>query len=256
MSEARLADTRFEMGRVIGQTFGVIGRNPVSVLLLCLFGTLAIQLLAYLVRLAFGGMDATAQLILINICNLVISLSVQAFLVGATVYIAVNDLSGQRVAFSAALATGFGLVLPLTVINIVTVLGLTVGFVLLIVPGVLLLLRWAVAVPVRVVEGPGIGAAFSRSAELTKGHRWAILALVVGYFVLFAAIGAVTILLNGGVQRTAQLQASLDPVALVIQVVTGTITVAISTSGMAAIYTELRRIKEGALPSQLASVFE
>ena len=47
-----------------------------------------------------------------------------------------------------------------------------------------------------------------------------------------------------------------DPLALVITVIEGTVTAATSSTLGAVIYTELRRIKEGALPSQLAAVFE
>jgi hypothetical protein len=38
-------------------------------------------------------------------------------------------------------------------------------------------MAWSVLVPVQVAEGVGVIACFKRSAELTRGHRWKILAV-------------------------------------------------------------------------------
>lgn len=72
--------------------------------------------------------------------------------------------------------------------------AITLGFFLLVVPGVVLwLVLWAV-VPAAVVEGR-VGSAFRRSHELTNGHKWRLLGLLaVGVFaslclgVVFAAL--------------------------------------------------------------------
>jgi Membrane domain of glycerophosphoryl diester phosphodiesterase len=49
--------------------------------------------------------------------------------------------------------------------------GVGLGLLLLIVPGILLAIRWAVAAPVVVLEGLGARAAMRRSQELVQGHR-------------------------------------------------------------------------------------
>ena len=58
-------------------------------------------------------------------------------------------------------------------------IGVMFGLVLFIIPGLILLTWWAVVVPVIVVERPGLGAAFSRSRELVRGHGWQVFALLV-----------------------------------------------------------------------------
>jgi hypothetical protein len=60
-----------------------------------------------------------------------------------------------------------------------------------IVPGVVLALMYALAVPVAVLEGKGISESLSRSAQLTKGHRWRILLV---YVLLTVLTGIVTML--------------------------------------------------------------
>jgi predicted permease len=63
-----------------------------------------------------------------------------------------------------------------------------VGLALLVVPGLFVLVRWSVIVPVIVVEGRGMRESFSRSNALVRGHSWTVLwtlgiILVVSAFV-------------------------------------------------------------------------
>jgi hypothetical protein len=66
------------------------------------------------------------------------------------------------------------------------VLGLAigVGFLLFIVPGVLVAIWYAVAIPAAIVENLKTGAAFRRSESLTKGRRGSIFLVFVLFFVL------------------------------------------------------------------------
>jgi hypothetical protein len=58
------------------------------------------------------------------------------------------------------------------------------GFLLLIIPGILLTLRWSVAVPAMVLEDTRIGEAMTRSAELTSGDWIRIFGIYFIYFVV------------------------------------------------------------------------
>ena len=53
--------------------------------------------------------------------------------------------------------------LPLIAVSILAGLGIAIGLVLLIVPGLILVTFWSVVAPVTVLERPGVFAAFSRS---------------------------------------------------------------------------------------------
>jgi hypothetical protein len=87
----------------------------------------------------------------------------------------------------------------LLAVSILMGIGVGLGLVLLIVPGILLAIRWAVATPVVVLEGLGARAAMRRSQELVAGHRkdvfrvllniwvrtglaWLVCSLLIGVF--------------------------------------------------------------------------
>jgi hypothetical protein len=63
--------------------------------------------------------------------------------------------------------------------GVLAALGVLVGLVLLIVPGLFLLTRWALIAPVVVLEKRSAGEAFSRSWELVKGHSWSVFGVIV-----------------------------------------------------------------------------
>jgi hypothetical protein len=58
-------------------------------------------------------------------------------------------------------------------------IGVAVGFVLLIVPGLIAVARWSLIVPLVVIERLGIREAFSRSSHLVKGQTGRVLVLVI-----------------------------------------------------------------------------
>lgn len=58
-------------------------------------------------------------------------------------------------------------------------IGIAIGLLLLIVPGLLLLTRWVLIVPVIVLEGRVAGESFGRSTELVRGHGWKVLGVIV-----------------------------------------------------------------------------
>lgn len=66
--------------------------------------------------------------------------------------------------------------------------GMMVGIVLLVVPGIIIALMWMLVSQTLVVERLGVIDAFKRSRVLTKGHRWALLGLVVFYTLVVVGI--------------------------------------------------------------------
>ena len=58
-------------------------------------------------------------------------------------------------------------------------LGIVVGLVLLIVPGLVLMTWWAVIIPVVVLEKKSAGEAFTRSRELVRGNGWGVFGVIV-----------------------------------------------------------------------------
>lgn len=58
-------------------------------------------------------------------------------------------------------------------------IGILVGLVLLIVPGLFLLTIWSLIVPTIVLEGKSAGESFGRSRELVKGNGWSVFGVIV-----------------------------------------------------------------------------
>jgi uncharacterized membrane protein len=76
-------------------------------------------------------------------------------------------------------------------------LGVGLGFIVFIVPGILLALSWSVAVPAKVLESKGASEAMSRSSALTKGDRGRIFVI---WFLFFVASIGVSFLLHWPIQ--------------------------------------------------------
>jgi hypothetical protein len=70
-------------------------------------------------------------------------------------------------------------VLPLVVAGLLAGLGIALGFMLLIVPGLILLTIWAVIGPVIVLERTSALESFGRSRALVRGHGWTVFAIVL-----------------------------------------------------------------------------
>jgi hypothetical protein len=90
--------------------------------------------------------------------------------------------------------------------SILASLGIWIGFVFIIVPGLFLMTIWAVIVPVIVIERSGALASFGRSRALVRGHGWHVFGtLVLVYiiqivvqFVLSLVFSALPVVLGDG----------------------------------------------------------
>ena len=78
---------------------------------------------------------------------------------------------------------------PLVAVSILAGLAIAIGFVLLIIPGLILMVIWSVIAPVVVLERPGVFAAFGRSRELVRGNGWNVFAVILIVFLAVAVVG-------------------------------------------------------------------
>jgi len=77
---------------------------------------------------------------------------------------------------------------PLVGVSILFGIAVGIGFVLLIIPGLILMVIWSVVAPVTVLERPGVFAAFGRSRELVRGNGWNVFGVIVIVFLIVAVI--------------------------------------------------------------------
>ncbi len=77
----------------------------------------------------------------------------------------------------------------LAISALVTTVGILLGTLALVVPGLILVSRWALVVPLIVLDGASWREALSRSNVLVRGRTWEVL----GVFVLLTLIGAAVV---------------------------------------------------------------
>ena len=70
--------------------------------------------------------------------------------------------------------------------GILAAIGIGIGLLLFVVPGLFLLTIWSMLVPVIVLEQRSAGEAFTRSREIVRGHGWSVFGLIV---VTFLGVG-------------------------------------------------------------------
>ncbi|MGH2756423.1 MAG: hypothetical protein ACRDI3_01395 [Actinomycetota bacterium] len=115
------------------------------------------------------------------------------FLVQGALVIAVQDVRDGRADLS--LAETLKRVQPslgaIAGASILAGIGIGIGFLLLIVPGLVLMTFWSVIVPVIVLERAPAMRSFTRSRELVSGNGWNVFGVVVLLFLIQLAFGIV-----------------------------------------------------------------
>ena len=82
---------------------------------------------------------------------------------------------------------------------LVTTVGILLGTVVLIVPGLILMARWALVVPLIVIERQPWRAALSRSNELVKGRTGSVVAVFLVLSLIGVVLVAIPVLVGYGV---------------------------------------------------------
>jgi hypothetical protein len=95
-------------------------------------------------------------------------------------------------------------VLPLIAVSILSGIGIFIGFVLLIVPGLILMTIWSVVGPVTVLERPGVFAAFERSRALVKDFGWPVFGVLLVIILLAIVAGLVVGAITSGLGDVGQ----------------------------------------------------
>jgi hypothetical protein len=104
-------------------------------------------------------------------------------------------------------------VLPLIGAGILAGIGITIGFILLIVPGLILLTIWSVIAPVIVVEHSGAINAFGRSRALVKGNGWPVFGVILVVYLITTVVSLVLGLIGVGISDTFAMRALFSLVA-------------------------------------------
>jgi hypothetical protein len=161
-----------------------------------------------------------------------ISLVAITLFTGMVVELVADVQDGRRDASAGQLLQAVTPVLgQLILVGIVAGIGIVVGFILIIVPGLILITIWSVAAPVVVLERPGVFAALTRSRELVRGNGWQVFGVIL---VLYILVGAVSIIIEGIADSAG------SGVGIVVRVIVGVLTAPLSALAASVLYFELR----------------
>jgi hypothetical protein len=166
------------VGGILGESWGLYTKFFSRFFVIGLIVYLIVNLINALVATLVG--HGVGISILLALFTLVVSLVGTFWLQGALVF-AVDDVRDGKI--DTTIGEVFERVRPylgtLIVAGILAALGVAVGLVFLIVPGLVLLTWWCLIVPVIVLEGKQVGESFTRSRELVRGHGWTVFGIVV-----------------------------------------------------------------------------
>lgn len=246
---------RLDIGRVTSMTFTLIRGRFLALVAI----SFAFSLPAEVVRIAalrFYPAQATTGITLgslILFLLLWISVTIAgAVLQGAVTPLADSHFHDGRTSTTAAVAAALRKALLLAALGSIFGVGVALGLFVLIVPGLLLAVRWCVAAPAMAGEQLGIREALARSRTLTEGNRWGVLVLIVfKYAAAFAIIFVVQMvrMTLAPMSFAPLLSQSLDLVILSSGAM-------ISTAGAAALHVELRRIQDGVGYARVGEIFD
>jgi hypothetical protein len=228
------------VGSILSHTFSVFFKNPGLFLALGFLVVLPAVLLD-VESIRNPGYRFLAQLG-VNVIQLVFQ--------GAMAYGVFQVLRGEKAGIGDAMGRGMSRIVPLCGAALLLGIAKVIGYLLLIVPGIIMTCVWIVTIPACVVEKLGASRSMERSAELTRGNRWSIFGLVALLFVVMVLLGLGVgfglVALTGGNKAVAQMAVAF--VAFIPQTFDSVM--------CAVLYYDLRASREGVTVDSLANVFD
>ncbi len=258
MTETYDATEGLGVGSLISRTFSVFFKNFLLFLMIAFVPTLVLGILNYLVLpdIVEAGLSGTPQNpgdVFTPAYFLVIALSMVVYLliIGITTLAAYDASLGRKIDIGSYIGRTLGGALPIIVLGILFYILISIGFVLLIIPGLYLLARYYVFVPAILIENVGFGG-LGRASSLSKGYRWPIVGALLVIFILILLVTIAMQLISmfivlgiGGVFAV-----------LVLQAIFSGVSYGLSAVFTALLYARLRELKEGVGMTDLVQVFE
>ena len=267
----------FNFGRTFSRTFGLMRDSLASVGLFILViqlingavSFLAQQQLVAAITSAAGTAEPGAAPLAVFASPWYWAAILASVLIGSLLYAGATAgllkvARGEQTSLGDCFQAGTAKFLPVLGLTILWWLGVGLGWVLLLIPGLILITMWSAALPALIGENLGVIESFGRSRELTRGSRLSIfglllVSLIILYMPMILLGGAVAGGMMGGMMGgMASDMASGTPfgaMSLLISIPHGWFAGMLLTSLLVSIYTEATLIKGGGSTAHLSDVF-
>jgi hypothetical protein len=235
-------NAKLDTGRVFERIFNIYGEQFTLLIPAALVLFIPVAIL--------NGLLLTTGGVLVSLATAAISLIATFWYQGMVVEAVIDILDGRRdhtvgSLFSAA-APFIG---SLIGAGILAGLGIAVGLVLLIIPGLFLITIWAVIVPAIVVDKTGVMGSFGRSRQLVRDNGWRVFGVIVVLFLLQVVVGGILSAIADGITDSFAGYAVADLIKNVL-------ILPLSAIAATVMYVELRRVKGEALSQDTTAVPE
>lgn len=247
-SASTFRSDHLEVGSTISDSFAIFFGNFPALAVLALI----INLPSFALQI-FGSQELAQSdpgAIGLWFSDSILTLLLNFVLTGAVIKGVYEQMCNRPLGLGDCLRVAVGRALPLIIASILTTIAVALGLMLFVIPGIIVSLMLYVVTAVVVVEREGPFEAMARSAELTKGYRWAILWVSLVLSILNMIIGGAAgmilgiFLLESGPMLSNLLTDILTAIVSVLPAV---------ATGV--IYYRLREIKEDVDLEDLATVF-
>ena len=153
---------------------------------------LAIAFVIYLIAAIITALLALAGGTIGILLGSLVSI-VAAFVLQATLVKAVQDIRDGHADLSIGqtVSEAMPFLGSVALASILAGIAITIGLILLIVPGLFLITIWAVIVPVIIIERSGALASFGRSRQLVRGHGWHVFGTLVLVYIIMLVVNIV-----------------------------------------------------------------
>lgn len=247
------------VGEIFGQCFTLTVDHFAKLLLIALILNLPILIIGLyledlMARLAENpDPDLLTMELSLEAGIVLVAMIVQPIQAGASILVVAGSFTGQNLSLEQCITRALKKFFPLLIYSLVTGLIIGLGFMFLIVPGVIFLLCFFVGAPALILENCSWTEAIRRSRELTLHNRLMIsLTLTMMFLVVGGAMALVELAHTG----LGEIQGILGSATVLIKHLTTTIVAIPGVVLPVAWYFQLRVLKDSMDVAELSSLVD
>jgi hypothetical protein len=181
-----------DVGALIGDGFGLYFREFRTFFLIALAVVLPVELIV-------GGLglgqftaeyDSSPEAGEVLIPRLTEFFVISPLATAMSIYALLDVADGQRPRAGSAIQRGLDVFAPLLLVIVLYALGVLLGLLALVIPGIYVLIRWSLCIQAAVIEGERGPDALRRSWALVQGSWWRVFAITIVANFLVGALSA------------------------------------------------------------------